>query len=471
MRRRFLGFLLLPLLFAFCQTEKQKKQDIKAGSSDVMLQGFYWRAKHDSLHGDWYNYLVSKAQDIRESGITMVWFPPASKPVRWDLDEYGDWASACGYVPMDYYDLGEYQQWIQDGWPPDNETEFKMDGQWYQHQGSETLYGSREELELAIKTLHEKNIKVIADIVLNHRGARQENACGERISWGGEHGQVESGKLVWGLYENCDPPQIITADGGGGGDDDGEAFFTPNVAHQNEQVRIDLKEWMRWLKEEIGFDGWRYDYVKGFAAEHIMEYNDFTQPVLSVGEFWDWDTNNVLKWIDETHTTPENQSMAFDFPTKKILTDLFPEEQFQQLKSLPGLVGQRPEKSVTFLDNHDTHPPASHPFQFPDDKLMQGYAYILTHPGIPCVFWRHFYDKSGDIHNQIKELIQIRKENHITNTSTVSVFSAMPGFYIAEIDAKLLVKIGSRSWEPTQEFIQGYSLEVKYEDYEIWVKM
>ncbi|MFS7904671.1 putative alpha-amylase [Helianthus anomalus] len=29
---------------------------------------------------------------------------------------------------------------------------------------------------------------------------------------------------------------------------------------------------------------------------------------------------------------------------------------------------------------------------FPRDKLMQGYAYILTHPGTHVIFYDHFYD-------------------------------------------------------------------------------
>lgn len=33
---------------------------------------------------------------------------------------------------------------------------------------------------------------------------------------------------------------------------------------------------------------------------------------------------------------------------------------------------------------------------FPNDKIMVGYAYILTHPGIPSIFWDHLCDsKSG----------------------------------------------------------------------------
>lgn len=29
-----------------------------------------------------------------------------------------------------------------------------------------------------------------------------------------------------------------------------------------ERIRKDLAEWMRYLRNSIGFDGWRFDYVK-----------------------------------------------------------------------------------------------------------------------------------------------------------------------------------------------------------------
>lgn len=32
---------------------------------------------------------------------------------------------------------------------------------------------------------------------------------------------------------------------------------------RQERVRKDIAEWMRWLRNSIGFDGWRFDYVKG----------------------------------------------------------------------------------------------------------------------------------------------------------------------------------------------------------------
>ena len=48
------------------------------------------------------------------------------------------------------------------------------------------------------------------------------------------------------------------------------------------------------------------------------------------------------------------------------------------------IVGWWPQKAVTFLDNHDTGSTQRH-WSFPDENLAMGYAYILTHPGVPCI--------------------------------------------------------------------------------------
>lgn len=43
-----------------------------------------------------------------------------------------------------------------------------------------------------------------------------------------------------------------------------------------------------------------------------------------------------------------------------------------------------PGNAITFIDNHDT---ARNDRFGSDDSLIMGYAFILTHPGSPCVFW------------------------------------------------------------------------------------
>ena len=40
--------------------------------------------------------------------------------------------------------------------------------------------------------------------------------------------------------------------------------------------------------------------VKGFAAEHIGNYNTSANVTYSVGEYWDGNANTVKAWIDAT---------------------------------------------------------------------------------------------------------------------------------------------------------------------------
>jgi alpha-amylase len=53
-----------------------------------------------------------------------------------------------------------------------------------------------------------------------------------------------------------------------------------------------------------------------------------------------------------------------------------------------------PSRAITFIDNHDTGSTLNH-WPFPNNHLQEGYAYILTHPGTPCVFYDHLYAEGG----------------------------------------------------------------------------
>ena len=54
-----------------------------------------------------------------------------------------------------------------------------------------------------------------------------------------------------------------------------------------EWVRRDIVEWLRWLKNSIGFDGWRFDYVRGWPGHFAKQYIDETTPEMAFGEYWD----------------------------------------------------------------------------------------------------------------------------------------------------------------------------------------
>jgi len=126
-------------------------------------------------------------------------------------------------------------------------------------------------------------------------------------------------------------------------------------------------------------------------------YVESTKPSFVVAEIW-----NSLSYTDGKPSANQDQcwqelvdwvdavggpAMAFDFPTKGLLQAGVQGELWRLRDGsgkAAGLIGWAPEKAVTFVDNHDTGS-TQRLWPFPSDKVMQGYAYILTHPGVPCI--------------------------------------------------------------------------------------
>ncbi|XP_028082970.1 probable alpha-amylase 2 [Camellia sinensis] len=98
---------------------------------------------------------------------------------------------------------------------------------------------------------------------------------------------------------------------------------------------------------------------------------------------------------------------------------------------------------------------------------VQGYAYILTHPGIPTVFYDHFYDWDNAIHDEIVKLMDIRKHQDIHSRSSIRIIEAQPNLYSAIIGEKLSMKIGDGSWCPSG---REWSLVTSGHGYAVWHK-
>ncbi|VAI90261.1 unnamed protein product [Triticum turgidum subsp. durum] len=132
----------------------------------------------------------------------------------------------------------------------------------------------------------------------------------------------------------------------------------------------------------------------------------------------------------------------------------------------PGVMGWWPAKAVTFVDNHDTGSTQAL-WPFPSDKVMQGYAYILTHPGTPCIFYDHFF--TWGFKDEIAALVAIRKRNGITATSALKILMHEGDAYVAEIDGKVVVKIGSR-YDAGAVIPAGFATSAHGNGYAVWEK-
>lgn len=380
-------------------------------NTDILLQGFNWdSARHKK---GWWKYLATQVAEIADARFDMIWLPPAS-----------DAASEEGYLPRELNNLNSH-------------------------------YGTRRALTNLIKKCHEHQLKVIADIVINHRVGTEDWADFTNPNWDN-----------WTITYN---DEWRTRGGNPmGRRDSGDNYKAArDLDHTNPSLQKSIIKWLRFM-QKVGFDGWRYDYVRGYSGVFNGLYNEATNPYFSVGELWtDLDLNNpdphrqlLADWVDATR----GNSTIFDFTTKGILQEAV-QGAYWRLSNhgkAPGLIGWWAAKSVTFIDNHDTGSSQAH-WPFPADKIMEGYAYILTHPGIPCVFWDHFADTSTK--EEILALIEIRKSNDIHSESSLQILEANDSRYIAKINEHLIVNIGNTEWHPG-----GHQWEIlrKGKGYQIW---
>ncbi|PZX93783.1 hypothetical protein DOS84_07440 [Flavobacterium aquariorum] len=404
----------------------------KATGKEVMIQGFHWTT--DVSATKWYEVIKSNSATLQTAGFDAIWLPPPSKST-----------GGMGYIPTVWYDLNNAQ-------------------------------GTQAQLVSLITDLHSKNIKVIADIVINHRGGTLGWYDFSTPSW-------NTPTETWSI---CNTSNISASGQKGTGAPDydpvaaglksagesGSFSAARDLDHSNPLVRDGIKTWMNWLKNDIGFDGWRYDFVHGYDGKYIKEYNDATNPYFSVGELLEGDRSRIVKWLDYTKGgTATASSTAFDFATKSALQNAFKDNNLSYLKDssgkASGLIGVWPSNAVTMLDNHDTGPKpyGQDLWIFPGDQVLKGYAYLLTHPGTPMVWWPHYFN--WGIKNEIDAMIKIRKDNGLSSTSNLNIVAATNNLYAAIIDDKVAMKLGSDNWSPSGT---GWILKISGTGFAIWDK-
>jgi alpha-amylase len=328
----------------------------------VMLQAFYWDCpKLEGQEFNWWNLLKEKTKGIADAGFTALWIPPACKAANIG-------GLSMGYDPYDFYDLGSIDQ---KGFV-------------------KTWFGSQQELQEMILEAHAQGIQVYADMVLNHtNGADEEeiNPLDGLKHW--TRYNPGSRKFVrdWSCYHPSNFERW----------DDKGFEGMPDLCHRNPYVYSEIMEYARWLIEDIGIDGLRYDFAKGYGTwviTAILErrYQKNGTNMFSpygVGEYWDED-RFITHWLKETNAFTDNPVSAFDFPLRYRLRALCDQYGFD-LNTLcqkgtlitDGLALQ----AVTFVENHDIvrDDPVI------NDKIL-AYAYILTHEGYPCVFWYDYFN-------------------------------------------------------------------------------
>lgn len=348
----------------------------------VMMQAFYWDCPRvENKEFQWWNYIREQIPALAKVGFTALWLPPAHKAANLA-------GPSMGYDPYDYYDLGEFDQ---KGTTP-------------------TWYGTRMELEALIETAHSQKVGVIADMVFNHNSgadAQELNPLINQMRWTLFH--PKSGKFPrnWECFHPC---MYESWDNMTFGD-------MPDLAHRNPYVYAELLKLARWLIEDIGFDGFRYDFVKGYGADTITAIQEYRYQrngqqfvPYGVAEFWD-NAHAIENWVDLANFSNTNPVEAFDFPQREMLKAMCDQYGFslKNLTTWDTVVRREEQNAVSFVENHDLRDEGR---PIINDKLL-AYSYILTHEGYPCVFWHDYFNLDlalADTPNGIAALVDAHEK-------------------------------------------------------------
>ena len=376
--------------------------------NELLLQGFEWNLPNDGEH---WTRLQEIASWLAEIGFSMVWIPPAYKGAKgfglW-RDEHGDYVDASydvGYGSYDLYDLGEFDQ---------NGT-------------VRTKYGTKEQLEQAIQSFKQAGLGVIADIVLNHKIGNDEDwelvdafevdplnrnkitsqakeiKATTKYDFTPRNNKYSDFKWNWKHFTGTDHDInhlhqykiMIFKDKKWNWEVDSDFgnfdyLLGADIDHSNPVVRNELIKWGKWFTDILQLDGYRLDVVKhinfGFMKKWLEEmYKHLGKKVFAVGEYPTHDVHKLLNYIKKTNEACQ----LFDFPLQRIFHEIShnPSYDLCLLKN-EGLLSQRADLSVTFVDNHDTQPNQAMPKWVEKWFKLHAYAFILLRQeGTPSVFW------------------------------------------------------------------------------------
>ena len=340
----------------------------------VMLQGFYW----DSFNETKWPKLESQTDELAEF-FKLVWIPQSGN---------------CGGTSMGYDDL-----------------------YWFTNYNSS--FGSETQLRSMINSFKSKGIGTIADVVVNHRKTINDWVTFPAETYKG----VAYNMVSTDICRNDDGGATLTWANQNGkslsnNNDTGEDWGgMRDLDHKSANVQKIVKAYVKMLIDDLGYAGFRYDMVKGYSAEYTGMYNAYSGTEFSVGEYWDGNQAAVKNWVDGTKVNGVVQSAAFDFPFRYVIRDAANNNRWTNLaSSTKGLNMDSNYKrySVTFVENHDTQYRDANNQQDPiRSNVEAANAFLLSMPGTPCIFLKHWMDYK----ESIKQMIYVRQLAGLTNTS------------------------------------------------------
>lgn len=356
-------YLIMPDRFANGNPEN----DVVDGMREKKVD----RADAFARHGGDIQGISNHLDYIADLGVTAIWLNPTQEN---DMES----GSYHGYAITDYYQI-------------------------------DRRFGSNEDFCALVEKAHERNLKVVMDMIFNHCGSEnylfRDKPSKEWFNYHSNYVQTSFKTVsVMDIHTSAYEKKIAT-----------DGWFTsvmPDFNQRNRHVARYLIQSSIWWIEYAGINGIRqdthpyadFDFMSQWCKEVLDEYPYFN----IVGETWLNSNVLVSYWQkDSKLAAPQNSNLptVMDFPLQALMNQAFDEETGEWGGGLyklydyqtQDLVYANPMNLLTFLDNHDTSRFAQTDEMAKNLKrYKQAMVFLLTTRGIPQIYYGTEILMTGD---------------------------------------------------------------------------
>lgn len=356
-------YLIMPDRFANGNPENDVVDEMREKKVD--------RTDSFARHGGDIQGISNHLDYIADLGVTAIWLNPTQEN---DMES----GSYHGYAITDYYQIDK-------------------------------RFGSNEDFCALVEKAHEKNLKVVMDMIFNHCGSEnylfRDKPSDDWFNYRSNYVQTSfKTASVMDIHASAYEKKIAT-----------DGWFTsvmPDFNQRNRHVARYLIQSSIWWIEYAGINGIRqdthpyadFDFMSQWCKEVLDEYPYFN----IVGETWLNSNVLVSYWQkDSKLAAPLNSNLptVMDFPLQALMNQAFDEETGEWGGGLyklydyqtQDLVYANPMNLLTFLDNHDTSRFAQTDEMAKNLKrYKQAMVFLLTTRGIPQIYYGTEILMTGD---------------------------------------------------------------------------
>lgn len=356
-------YLIMPDRFANGNPENDVVDGMRENKVD--------RTDSFARHGGDIQGISNHLDYIADLGVTAIWLNPTQEN---DMES----GSYHGYAITDYYQI-------------------------------DRRFGSNEDFCALVEKAHEKNLKVVMDMIFNHCGSEnylfRDKPSKDWFNYRSNYVQTSfKTASVMDIHASAYEKKIAT-----------DGWFTsvmPDFNQRNRHVARYLIQSSIWWIEYAGINGIRqdthpyadFDFMSQWCKEVLDEYPYFN----IVGETWLNSNVLVSYWQkDSKLAAPLNSNLptVMDFPLQALMNQAFDEKTGEWGGGLyklydyqtQDLLYANPMNLLTFLDNHDTSRFAQTDEMAKNlQRYKQAMVFLLTTRGIPQIYYGTEILMTGD---------------------------------------------------------------------------